>query len=303
MFTFILKIRKDKLCTIKRHHLSGRKVCIVDVRDVMLKRRSVRTYNKEPIPDDIRQRINNYINTVKGPFNTQMRFQIVDMNNLSPDIKLGTYGVIKDATTYICAIIKDETKAEENLGYAFEKIILYATSLGLATCWLGGTFNKTEFGKAVNLTDNEFVPIITPIGYAKEKRSILDSIMAAAAGSRNRKEWSELFFDKDFSKPLKKEEAGIFKECFEMVRIAPSASNKQPWRIVRDENNFHFFLCRNKRYEKLLNFDIQRLDIGIAMCHFELTAQKTGISGKWSDMNVNLACGRDMEYLISYIVE
>jgi len=60
-----------------------------------------------------------------------------------------------------------------------------------------------------------------------------------------------------------------------MVRIAPSASNKQPWRIVKIEGAWHFFLERTKGYGdgiifKLLKLaDIQRLDMGIAMCHFE----------------------------------
>ena len=34
---------------------------------------------------------------------------------------------------------------------------------------------------------------------------------------------------------------------------------------------------------KLLKLeDIQRVDIGIAMCHFELAAQELGVSGRWS---------------------
>ena len=196
---------------------------------------------------------------------------------------------------------KKENRMEENLGYVLKNYIV-ATSLCLGTCWLGGTFKKSGFGKAVNAGEDEQVPIITPIGYEKEKKRILDSIMTTVAGSRNRKDWSELFFEKDFTKPLKKEEAGIFKECFEMVRIAPSASNKQPWRIVKDENNLHFYLCRNRGYGKMFDYDIQKLDVGIAMCHFELMVQETGLSGKWNDMNPNLDCANNMEYIISYTV-
>lgn len=274
----------------------------MDIRNAMVKRKSVRTYKEEPIPQDIIQKLNDYIDNVKGPFNTQMRFKIVDMDNVSQGIKLGTYGVIKGAKTYICAIARKEKRMEENLGYVFEKIILYATSLGLATCWLGGTFRKSEFGKAAGAGENELTPVITPIGYENEKKSVVDSLMVAIAKPANRKDWSELFFDKDFTRPLKKEEAGMFKECFEMIRIAPSASNRQPWRIVRNENTFHFFICRNKGYGKMFNYDIQKLDVGISMCHFELTAQESGISGKWIDMNPNLACPPDTEYLISYTV-
>jgi hypothetical protein len=72
-----------------------------------------------------------------------------------------------------------------------------------------------------------------------------------------------------------------------MVRIGPSASNKQPWRVVKDDNAFHFYLQRTKGYREnsLTRFlglaDLQRLDMGIAMCHFELTSREEGLNGKW----------------------
>jgi hypothetical protein len=72
-----------------------------------------------------------------------------------------------------------------------------------------------------------------------------------------------------------------------MVRLGPSASNKQPWRIVRDGRLWHFYLLRTPRYIANLGSklgaiaDIQRLDMGIAMCHFELTALEKGLGGQW----------------------
>jgi len=275
----------------------------VNIREVILKRKSMRTYEDEPISQDLRQKLTKYIDNVKAPFNTKMRFEIVNMNNIGSDMKLGTYGVIKGAKTFICATVEKENRYEENLGYAFEKVILYATSLGLGTCWLGGTFKRAEFGKAVGLKENELLPVITPVGYAKEKRGLLDTIMVKAAGSKNRKNWVELFFEKDFNKPLKKEELGKLKAVLDMVRIAPSASNKQPWRIVKDGDSFHFFLCRNKGYAKVSVFDIQRLDIGIAMCHFEAMINELGHFGKWHDKNPGLTNVENVEYIISFKVD
>ncbi|MDD4297828.1 MAG: nitroreductase family protein [Ruminiclostridium sp.] len=272
----------------------------MNAQNAMLKRTSVRTYKKEQISQELKQKIAGYINTIEVPFNTQIRFKILDLNTLDSNVKLGTYGVIQGATTFLCAVAKKENRMEESLGYVFEKIVLYITSLGLGTCWLGGSFNKADFEKAIILEDDEFIPVISPIGYAEKKKSLLDKVMAAAAGSKNRKEWAELFFEKDFSRPLEKEKAGIFEECFDMIRIAPSASNKQPWRIIKDGNNYHFFVCRSPGYGKFMRFDIQRLDVGIAMCHFELTLSELGGSGNWSDMNPNVACGKNIEYVISY---
>ena len=78
-----------------------------------------------------------------------------------------------------------------------------------------------------------------------------------------------------------------YSTALEMLRLAPSASNKQPWRIVRQSGRWHFCLARTAGYraglgEKLLKLeDIQRVDMGIAMCHFELALQSLGSSGRW----------------------
>jgi len=73
-----------------------------------------------------------------------------------------------------------------------------------------------------------------------------------------------------------------------MVRRAPSASNKQPWRIVRDRDrgNFHFILERTKNYYrnwKIVGMeDLQRVDMGIAMHHFEAAAAELKLKGSWT---------------------
>ena len=96
----------------------------------------------------------------------------------------------------------------------------------------------------------------------------------------------------------------------EMVRWAPSASNKQPWRIVRIGDAWHFFLQRTKGYGKgtllfrmLRLADLQRVDIGIAMCHFELTARSLGLSGRWSIEDPKLKMAENTEYTITWINE
>jgi hypothetical protein len=71
-----------------------------------------------------------------------------------------------------------------------------------------------------------------------------------------------------------------------MVRLGPSASNKQPWRIAHEGQKWHFFIERSFLYgPRMLGLvgiaDMQRLDIGIAMCHFELTARELGLRGEW----------------------
>ena len=94
----------------------------------------------------------------------------------------------------------------------------------------------------------------------------------------------------------------------EMVRKAPSASNKQPWRIIKDQNTWHFYLMRtpgylDNRYLKIMKIeDLQRVDMGIAMCHFELTTRELGLPGDWTILKSRVdQPGPVGEYLVSWV--
>ena len=54
----------------------------------------------------------------------------------------------------------------------------------------------------------------------------------------------------------------------EAVRWAPSAANMQPWRIVKDKNQYHFYLEHTRSYTSTVEWDVQKIDLGIALCHF-----------------------------------
>ena len=198
---------------------------------------------------------------------------------------LGTYGMITGARYFIAGITrKEEAKyGIIDFGYAFEKIILHLTDLDLGTCWLGGTFKRKGFSDRAGLKKSEFIPGVTPVGHGRKKRGIKDSAVRMLAGSDRRKSWSKIFFDEDFQSPLQSDAGEAYGMALEMVRLGPSASNMQPWRIVRENNlNFHFFLEKSRAYNKKPDHqNLQYIDMGISMCHFGLTASYLGLEGKW----------------------
>ncbi|MBN1836136.1 MAG: hypothetical protein JW820_09825, partial [Spirochaetales bacterium] len=66
-----------------------------------------------------------------------------------------------------------------------------------------------------------------------------------------------------------------YREALESLRLAPSASNRQPWRGLlsgtqRLGRELHLFLCRTPGYRQAGAIDLQRMDMGIAMAHFQL---------------------------------
>lgn len=275
------------------------------ITDIIMSRHSVRTYIPEKLSSDLKLKLTDYAGNINGPFNPKVRLELIDDARVSrlEAGKIGTYGIIKGASSYIAGVVENGDKSLEQLGYCLEKLVLYATSLGLGTCWLGGTFKRNQFSRIVNLKENEILPIVTPVGYEANKKSIVESIMRRAAGSDNRKTWNEIFFNRNFEVSLDRKSAGDYELAFEMVRLAPSASNKQPWRIVKQDNYCHFYMLSEKNYSKALGFNIQKIDMGIAMCHFEMTLLEAGINGHWEYEYYRQFSAQDdkMEYIISWI--
>jgi hypothetical protein len=273
------------------------------ITEIVKQRTSVRSYEPEALEEKVKEKLITFLKEVKGPFNEGVRFKLVDSKSaLNSDIKLGTYGIIRGASSFAVSAVEKGDMYLEELGYRFEKFVLYVASLGLGTCWLGGTFKKGEFSKAVELKENEILPIVIPVGYPAKNKSLVEKLMRKVAGSNNRKPWEEIFFKGDFDKKLSMEEAGSYSEALEMLRLAPSASNKQPWRVVKDGNNLHFYICHAKGYSTGLGFDMQRIDIGIGMCHLDLALKESGMNGSWQKLNPNIKVPDEtIEYEVSWV--
>jgi hypothetical protein len=66
-------------------------------------------------------------------------------------------------------------------------------------------------------------------------------------------------------------------QALEAARLAPSATNRQPWRFDVDAS------CITISTDKMnVNFGVsKRLDCGIAMLHIEVATLHAGIQGTW----------------------
>jgi len=263
-------------------------------------RKSVRTYSGRLIPEEVKSRIQKAFNQLSGPFDAPLRFQWLDIPQLKGDekVRFGTYGVILGATNFIAGAVKKGDHALEHFGYCFESLILTITSLGLGTCWMGGTFSRSQFARAMHLANDEWLPAITPLGYPSWARGPIDLLFKPITG-RIRFPWQKLFFSESLKTLMTGEEAGDYAVPLEMVRIAPSAANRQPWRVVKQGNRFLFFLAHDAGYKGKYDFDMQKIDMGIAMFHFEATAREKGLKGEWQ---LKLSAAHDLPQNWEYIV-
>jgi nitroreductase len=260
------------------------------VAELIRRRFSCRSYASEPIGKPERAQLDAALAAaVRGPLGSPLRFRLItataeDNQSLRG---LGTYGFIRGATGFIIGAAPRAEKNLEDFGCRLEQIILLATDLGLGTCWLGGTFTQSSFAAKISRTKGESLPAVVAIGRIADPEKSRRDRIRILAGSDRRRPWEDLFFQDSFASPLTRDAAGPYAEPLEMVRLGPSASNKQPWRILRAGGDWHFYLQRTKGYREgffqrvLQVADIQRIDMGIAMCHFELAARALGLRGEW----------------------
>jgi len=184
---------------------------------------------------------------------------------------IGSYGRITGAPCYL-AFIVDLTsgRVQECAGYTGEGLILQATALGLDTCWVGGFFGRKEASAQVRLGENEAVLAVSPVGFARGKKSLTDRTFKFFAGSKGRKPLGELV------------QGGLvtnarIRRGLEAARLAPSAYNRQPWRFRIEDGAVVIRADKDGKGDKIS----RRLDCGIAMLHFELGVRAAGFSGSW----------------------
>lgn len=267
------------------------------IAELIEQRFSCRRFAERPIAADTQARLREHMASVSRstvPFGTDLRFRLIAASDEGrADLRgLGTYGFIRWASGFIIGAAGRDAQDLEDYGYAMESLVLASTDLGLGSCWLGGTFTRSSFARRIETSGDEQMPAVTAVGYAADAERARRGLLRRVTRGANRLPWESLFFDRTFGAPLKPECAGRFAEVLELVRLAPSASNRQPWRVVKDEQAWHFYLERTPGYPgtlvtKLLGAknsafpDIQRVDMGIAICHFDLASREMELNGTW----------------------
>ncbi len=285
----------------------------MNIQEAIQNRYSCRIYEKRPIQTEVQQQLAEILQGfTSGPMGTPIRFMFAAENDQERDNLrgLGTYGFIRNPTGFIIATVQEKPHALEDFGYRMEQVILEATRLGLATCWLGGSFTQSSFAARIGKREDESLPAVAACGYAAAEGRARDLIRRQAR-SDSRLPWEAILFKDEFGRPLLRKEAGALGLPLEMVRLAPSASNKQPWRILKAGRRLHFYLERTQNYGRgslaytLLGLaDLQRVDIGIAMCHLELAARETGLEGAWVEANPGLPLPNEhTSYILSWQIE
>ena len=262
-------------------------------KEMIKQRKSVRTFDGKLLSDEDRKKLENYIDALANPFGVPVAFKLLDAkeHDLSSPVIVGEH-------TYMTAKVNRVDHFEIGYGYSFENACLYALSLGLGTVMLAASLSRKTFEAAMNLGKDEVLPVASPVGYPAAKRSMRENMMRKGMKSDQRMDFGKLFFAGEFGKELSVEEARDFFEALEMARLAPSATNRQPWRAVVDDNKVHFFEAKTLKDSGI--GDVQKVDVGIALCHFDLVMKENGSSGQFVFDNPGLELPENVFYVTTY---
>ncbi|MCR5688039.1 MAG: nitroreductase family protein [Lachnospiraceae bacterium] len=260
--------------------------------DTIKGRKSVRSYDGTQISDEHRKDIEDYIGTVSNPFGIPVEFVLLDAkeHGLSSPVLTGEQ-------LYVAGKVEKKPYADVAFGYSFEELVLHAWTLGIGTVWIGGTMKRELFEKAAGLKEGQMMPCVSPLGYPAAKRSLKEAMMRKGIGADSRMPGEKLFFDGTWGQPYSADAETA--ELLEMVRWAPSAVNKQPWRIIVRDGMFHFYEKKDRGYVNDATGDLQKIDVGIALCHFVMGANERGLSAEVSVSDPGIEIPEDAEYIAS----
>lgn len=264
------------------------------IKELIKNRRSVRTFDGRPLSERDLQCLKDYAGALTNPFGVPIEFRFLNEreHGVSSVVVVG-------ADLYVAAKVERRENFEMAFGYTFERLCLYAQSMGVGSVMLAATISRKAFEKAMEIGENEVMPLASPLGYPAKERSIRESLMRRTLKADERLPFEALFFDGSFCNPLTRERAGKLAGGLEMARLSPSAGNRQPSRAVLADNAVHFY--ENKTMKDNALGDIQKVDVGIALAHFDLTLREEGVSGRFLNNNPALDVPEGMHYMISYV--
>ena len=275
--------------------------------DTIKSRSSIRTYSNTPITPELRGKINSIISVKrKGPFGSEHQFALIDTSDedLAELGKLTTYGLIRGAKLFFGGFCEPDDKTVIDYGYCFQDALIKLTALELGTCWLGGTINRGSIAKALSVPQRLIIPAVSPVGKGKAKRHMGDRLARKMIKAAGRKPPETLFFTHSTTggiTPLNMNEiSNTIAQVLNSVHIAPSASNKQPWRLIIDGDIIHLFWDFDEEYNRTIEtFNIQALDMGIALYHIKRSAEELGWKGDFSFQALEIK-GVNWRYIASW---
>ncbi|WP_320129894.1 nitroreductase family protein [uncultured Sphaerochaeta sp.] len=217
-------------------------------------RKSIRTYSTEPIADKTREYLINKIEEINKESGLHISW-VDDAGDIFSTFK--SYGMFKNVgSVLVVKGLKEVPDLSERAGYFGEQLVLEATSLGLGTCWIAGTYDKKN--SLLSVGQGETILSLISIGNIADNQSLKQKIIHTL----KRKTLAvEKFYTAEGVVPT------WFTKGIEAVQKAPSAINSQRVRFKYGQEKVTASVPGSRATDPI--------DMGIAKFHFAVIAGGT----------------------------
>ena len=199
----------------------------------------MRAYTDKKIEGEVLFSLENKIAEINGE--SGLNVQLVLNEEKAFGGRMARYGKFSGVKNYIAMVGKKGADLSEKVGYYGQKLVLFAQTLGLNTCWVALTYKKVK--TAYKIEEGEKLALVIAIGYGATQGvpHKSKSINAVSNADENSPEW--------------------FVNGVRAALLAPTAMNQQ---------KFFFTLKDGEVTVKSGLGFYAKVDLGIVKYHFEL---------------------------------
>ena len=211
----------------------------MDLLQAIKERHSVRSYTDRKIEGETLDALRAKIKETNEESGLNMQLVLDEEKAFGG--RMAHYGHFENVKNYIAVIGEKGADLSEKAGYYGEKVVLYAQTLGLNTCWVALTYGKVKDAYLVG--KGEKLLLVIAIGYG------------ATQGTAHKSKPIKSVIKTDTEPPAE------FLDGVNAALLAPTAMNQQ---------KFTFTLKDGKVGVKAGAGFYTKVDAGIAEYHFEL---------------------------------
>lgn len=235
----------------------------------IFKRKSIRKYQKLELSSVQLKDIKDFLKQAQA-LKAEIKFEtkIVDSEQIKSLIPI-------KAPHYLQFFSETEEDYLLNAGFILEQLDLYLSANNLGCCWYGLAKPKETIKEK---SDLEYV-ITLVFGEAAEK------LHRDSVEEFNRKSLAE----------IKKGENHY--DLLEAVRLAPSATNGQPWYFISEAEKLHLYFKDINFIKKIFYQKMNQIDMGIALAHLWLAAEENKKQFNFHQLPKSPAEVEDYNYL------
>jgi nitroreductase len=249
----------------------------MDVLAAIRQRISVRSYSDGDVDSAVLGQLLRFASEIPHLTGTPPRVALISGVEAVNDVltfMIGSYGLVQNAPHLLVGVMEEDSEeARVDLGYVLEQVVLEATRLGLGTCWITGSYDAERAGSALELTSDEVAAAVCALGYPTEKTlgSLHTRLVRRLARGQKRKPLNEIVFSEHWEVPWSSQNPDLaLVDMLEHARLAPSASNGQPWRFILEADKLTLAVVRPSF-----------IDAGIVMSHVTVAWAAAGRAGCW----------------------